>query len=130
MPDMEKVISEEKPQHFVPRLKRDTCKCRKAFSNHCAIYVFPVCTFLASLVLVSLAFKTAQPGVSLGFSFLLFILAIVYCVIANTVKVWMPDSEHERSDGHLDSDSDMNTNTTVVVVSSLEEIDYATRSVV
>ena len=87
---------------------------QRAFSNRCALYVFPVCAIVTSLVLVSLAFKTSRPGVSLGFSFLLFILAIIYCVVADTVKFCLPDSELERRSEQFDSQSDK-INMTVVV---------------
>lgn len=117
MEESTEVKSEENAQHFVskmePRLKANPCKWQRAFSKRCALYVFPVCAIAASLVLVSLAFKTSRPGVSLGFSFLLFILAIMYCVVANTVRFCLPDSEHERCGDHFDSQSDK-INTTVV----------------
>ena len=120
MGDIKEVNSEEKAQHFVskimePKLKVSPCKCRQwAFSNRCALYVFPVCAIVTSLMLVSLAFKTSRPGVSLGFSFLLFVLAIIYCVVANTVGFCLPDSERERRSDQFDSQSDK-INTTVVV---------------
>ena len=120
MEDVTEVNSQEKTQHFVskimePRLKADPCERRqRAFLNRCALYVFPVCAIVASLVLVSLAFKTSRPGVLLGFSFLLFILATIYCVVANTVRFCLPDSERERRSDHFDSQSDK-INTTVVV---------------
>lgn len=101
-------------------MKANPCECRQrdfqVFSNRCAlVYVFPVCAIVASLVLASLAFKTSRPGVLLGLSFLLFILAIIYCVVANTVRFCLPDSETgERRSDHFDSQSDK-INTTVVV---------------
>ena len=114
----------EKAQHFVskikePRLKASQYKDYKcwqwAFSNRCAIYVFPVCAIVTSLALVSLAFKTSRPGVSLGFSFLLFILAIIYCVVADTVRFCLPDSERERRSDQFDSQSANKINMTVIV---------------
>lgn len=120
MEDTTEVNSGEKAQHFVykitePRLKASQYKCwHRAFSNRCALYVFPVCAIVTSLVLVSLAFKTSRPGVSLGFSFLLFVLAIIYCVVANTVRFCLPDSELERRSDQFDSRSDK-INMTVVV---------------
>lgn len=120
MEDTTEVNSQEKAQHFVSkimesRLTASPCECRqRAFSIRCALYVFPVCAIVTSLVLVSLAFKTSRPGVSLGFSFLLFILAIIYCVVANTMRFCLPDSERERRSDQFDSLSDK-INTTVVV---------------
>jgi len=125
MEDITEVNYQEKPHSFVstimePRLKANPCECRQrgfqVFSNRCAlVYVFPVCAIVASLVLASLAFKTSRPGVLLGLSFLLFILAIIYCVVANTVRFCLPDSETgERRSDHFDSQSDK-INTTVVV---------------
>ena len=48
--------------------------------------------------LVGFAFKSPRPGVSLGFSFFLLILAILYCVIGNVVRYWLSESEHNQRD--------------------------------
>lgn len=123
MEEITEVNYQEKSHSFVstimePQLKGNPYECRQrgfqVFSNRCALYVFPVCAIVASLVLASLAFKTSRPGVLLGLSFLLFILAIIYCVVANTVRFCLPDSESERRSDHFDSQSDK-INTTVVV---------------
>lgn len=113
MAEIREVHSEERAQGSVSnklerRLKASPCEWRQAFSHRCTLFVFPVCAIVVSLVLVSLAFKTPRPGVTLGFSFLLFILAMIYCAVANAVRFCLPDSEHERRC----SETDM----TVVVV--------------
>lgn len=117
MAGIKEVQSGEKAQDPVsklePSLKAIPCEWRKVFSHRCTLYVFPVCAIVASVVLVSLAFKTPRPGISLGFSFLLFILAMIYCAVANAVMSWLPDSEHKRSG---DSESDKTFDMTVVVV--------------
>ena len=116
MAGIKEVKSEEEAQDSVePRLKASLCVWRQAFSRTCALFIFPVCAIVDSLVLVSLAFKTPRPGVSLGFSFLLFILAMIYFAVANTVRFWLPDSEHEHHGGDFDSKSD-ETDISVVVV--------------
>jgi len=123
MEDTTKENSQEKAQHFVSKimetgLKASPYECRqRGFSTRCALYVFPVCAIVTSLLLVSLAFKTSRPGVSLGFSFLLFILSIIYCVVVNTVRFCFPDSERERCGDQFDSQSQQSDtiNTTVVV---------------
>lgn len=97
---------EVKPQvvsQLEPSRKRTHACKRWSFSrNLIYLYAFPVCAFVTSLVLVSLAFKTPRPGISLGSSFLLLILAIVYCMVANALKFLClksddRDSESEKS---------------------------------
>lgn len=126
MANVKKVIEEEKAQ-FVSQLepsskRTNPCKRRLVFCRRFGLYVFPVCALVASLVLVSLAFKTPRPGVSLGFSFLLFILAIVYCVVANALKFFCLSS-----DGR---DSESEKTYVTVVIASLEEGELATNTVV
>lgn len=108
------VGGEEKPQ-VVSQLEPSKWLC---LSTHLIyLYLFPVCAFLASLVLVSLAFKTPRPGISLGSSFLLFILAIVYCAIANALRYFCLPSD-ER-------DSDSEKSYVTVDMTSLEEGELA-----
>lgn len=95
------------------------CKCRQALGRRWCIYIFPVCAVVASLMLVSFAFRTPRPGISLGFSFLLLILAIFYCVVGSVVKCWLPRSEHEGC--NTESDNYDKTNLSLVIVSSSEE---------
>ena len=117
----EEMGREEKPQ-IVSQLepsRKGTHVCkRRCLSTHLIyLYLFPVCAFLASLVLVSLAFKTPRPGISLGSSFLLFILAIVYCAIANALRSFCLPSD-ER-------DSDSEKSYVTVDMTSLEEGELA-----
>ena len=75
--------------------------CSYGWSRFChrvCIYLFPVCALTVALILVGFAFKSPRPGVSLGFSFFLLILAILYCVIGNVVRYWLSESEHDQRD--------------------------------
>ena len=95
--------------------------CRQVLCHRFCLYIFPACAFIASVMLLSFAFRTPRPGISLGFSFLLLILAIFYCVVGNVVsKCWLPQSEHDS----CDSDSDIydRRNISFVVMSSAETL--------
>lgn len=123
MADDKKPKSEEniqKPDHELGKSPgASTCDFRRVLCHRFCLYLFPACALIASLILVTLAFKTPRPGVSLGFSFLLLILAIFYCVVGNVVKCWLPQSNHEGRDSESDK---YETRLSVVVVSSAEEL--------
>lgn len=88
------------------------CCRRQVLCHRYCFYLFPVCALIASVFLVLLAFRTARPGVSLGFSFLLLVLVIFYCVIGSVCKYCV--SEDERYDND-DSVSSKDSNLSVVV---------------
>lgn len=88
------------------------------FCHRICVYIFPVCALVVAVILVGFAFKTPRPAISLGFSFLLLILAILYCVIGNAIKFWMSESEQDNSD----SESGIcDSKVSIVVISSSEE---------
>ena len=102
-----------------PRSDARACNCHDlALCHRFCLYLFPVCALITSVFLICFAFRTPQPGIALGFSFLLLVLAMFYCVIGSLVKCWMPHSEDER----YDSDSDIydKTNVSLIVVSTDE----------
>ena len=102
-----------------PRSDARACNCHdQALCHRFCLYLFPVCALITSVFLICFAFRTPQPGIALGFSFLLLVLAMFYCVIGSLVKCWMPHSKDER----YDSDSDIydKTNVSLIVVSTDE----------
>lgn len=102
-----------------PRSDARACNCHdQALCHRFCLYLFPVCALITSLFLICFAFRTPQPGIALGFSFLLLVLAMFYCVIGSLVKCWMPHSADER----CDSDSDIydKTSVSLIVVSTDE----------
>ena len=115
MADIKKPTMKERESELGPSFEEKACCCRQALCHRYCFYLFPVCALIASVFLVSLAFRTARPGVSLGFSFLLLILVIFYCVIGNVSKCCvLPSSEDERYDTD-DSGSSEDSNQSVVV---------------
>ena len=122
MADMRKPKLEELESELGTNLQEkdeNACYCRQVLCHRYCFYLFPVCALIASVFLVSLAFRSHRPGVALGFSFLLLILVIFYCIIGNVSKCYMlPSSEGYDTD---DSTCD-ESNLSVVVVSSSEEL--------
>lgn len=95
----------------------NACCSQRGLCRRYGFYLFPVSALIASVILVSLAFKTRRPGVSLGFSFLLLIPSIFYCVIGNVIRTWLPESQQDQSD----SDCDKWESKVSVVVDATEE---------
>lgn len=102
-----------------PRSDVRACNCHdQALCHRFCLYLFPACALITSMFLIPFAFRTPHPGIALGSSFLLLVLAMFYCVIGSLVKCWMPHSADER----CDSDSDIydKTNVSLIVVSTDE----------
>ena len=80
--------------------------------------MFPVCALTVALILVGFAFKSSRPGVSLGSSFFLLILAVLYCVIGNVVRYWLSEPEHNQRDNES---ATYESKESIMIISSLEE---------
>ena len=96
------------------------------FKRHCSLqipirclclFVLPVCTLLASMIIVLLAPTTRIPGVWLGVGLLLFVLTVLLCLVANVINCCLTESRSQETDD-LDSDSCCQNDFTVVVAVS------------